>query len=432
VPFTLSSGDGAGDTKLNRSAQKRLIEREPLEKKAHAVIGPVNLAMGRPAALQVRAIIARQGYKASVKGEAALARLLRLAQLLRIPAPMVAADGASTLDLDIQGAWNTERPSVRGVAQLHSVRAQIHGLNGPVEVGSANLAISDDAVRVTTFSAEAAGAMWHGTLQIPRPCGSPDKCVFEFNVRTAELNATALNALVNPAKAKKSWYKILRIGQSPQNYLLEARANGRIAIEKLALGKASCSHFSADLKLNAGEVTLTDLQGDILDGHANGDWKADFSKKPPEYNGNGSLQGVELAQVADLMHDGWIEGDAAATYEISAKGWTLQDLLDSADMKATFTVHDGGFPHIAFSSRSGPLHAAEFSGELRLHDGKFSFEDANLESSSGVYKVSGTALLTGALDLKLSGESASGYNVTGTLLKTRVTSIPTAEAELKP
>jgi hypothetical protein len=132
------------------------------------------------------------------------------------------------------------------------------------------------------------------------------------------------------------------------------------------------------------------------------------------------------------MHDSWIKGSGAATYDLSANGWTLQDLLDSAEMKATFTIHDGAFPHIVFSSRSGPLQAAEFSGEVHLQDGKLSFEDANLETEAGVYKVNGTALLTGALDLRLSGESASGYNVTGTLVKTRVTSTPTAEAELKP
>jgi len=78
------------------------------------------------------------------------------------------------------------------------------------------------------------------------------------------------------------------------------------------------------------------------------------------------------------------------------------------------------------------LQAAQFFGEVHLQDGKLSFDEASLETEAGVYKVNGSALLTGALDLKLSGESASGYNVTGTLVKTRVTSIPTAEAELKP
>jgi hypothetical protein len=200
----------------------------------------------------------------------------------------------------------------------------------------------------------------------------------------------------------------------------------------LTLGKTVCSRFSADLKLDGDQVTLANLQGDVLNGHASGEWKADFSRKPPEYLGSGSLEGIELAQVAELMHDGWIQGTGSAKYDFSASGWVLQDLLDSAELKASFAVNDGGFPHIVFTSRSGPLHAAEFSGDLRLHEGKFLFDDANLETTAGVYRVSGTASLAGALELKISSESSAGYNVTGTLLKTRVTSIPTAEAELKP
>jgi uncharacterized protein involved in outer membrane biogenesis len=433
VPFTLTSADSVEGTKHRKSdVRKKLAAGTPLEKQAHAVIGPVNLAMGRPAALQVRAVVAAQGYEASVKGEAGVKRLLQLAQLLRIPAPVVAADGGSTVDLAIQGAWSTDLPSVRGTAQLHSVRAQIHGLNGPVEVANANLAISEDAVRVTNLNAEAAGATWHGSLQIPRPCSSPNTCAFEFDVRTSALNAAGLNAFVNPSMAKKSWYKILSLGQNQPAYLLQAHARGKVAIEKLALGKTVCSHFAADLKLDAGEVTVANLQSDILDGHLSGDWKANFSKRPPEYSGSGSLEGVELAQVAELMNDGWVEGTGTAKYAFSTSGWTLQDLLDSAELKTTFAVNDGVFPHIALASRSGPLRVTEFSGDVNLHDGKLLFEDANLESATGVYRVSGTASLNGVLDLKVSSEGASGYNLTGTLTKTRVTSIPTAEAELKP
>jgi len=59
-------------------------------------------------------------------------------------------------------------------------------------VTNANLAITQDAVRVTNLNAEAAGANWHGSLQIPRPCSSPSTCAFEFNLRSSELNAAAL------------------------------------------------------------------------------------------------------------------------------------------------------------------------------------------------------------------------------------------------
>jgi len=69
---------------------------------------------------------------------------------------------------------------------------------------------------------------------------------------------------------------------------------------------------------------------------------------------------------------------------------------------------------------------------VRLEAGRFSFQDAQLEIPGGVYKVSGTALLDGRLDLKLAGEAPGGFNLTGTLVKTRVSPIATARASLKP
>jgi hypothetical protein len=71
-----------------------------------------------------------------------------------------------------------------------------------------------------------------------------------------------------------------------------------------------------------------------------------------------------------------------------------------------------------------------FSGNLQLEDGQFTFRDAKLKSDTGVYKVSGTASLNGTLSLKIIG--GTGYTLSGTLLKTRVTPIPIAQAALKP
>jgi hypothetical protein len=169
----------------------------------------------------------------------------------------------------------------------------------------------------------------------------------------------------------------------------------------------------------------------MLDGRVSGDWQADFSAKPPEYRGSGSFDAISLAQIAELTNDGWVSGSGNATYQFKSFGRTLQDLMRSAELSADFTIEDGEFPHIVLTTESEPLHATTFSGKLSLNDGEFSFDGAKLENSAGVYKVSGTASLSGALNLKLAGESAIGYTVSGTFMKTRVSQIPT-RASLKP
>jgi hypothetical protein len=435
VPFDVIAGETKDKHAIPRPLaglrRKGNAADSELDKQPQVIIGPVNFAVGRPGVLQAHAVLGRDGYEAEVKGDASVKRLLQLAQMLRVPSPALFADGGSTVDLTIAGGWSGA-PIITGSAQLRSVRVEVRGLNAPVEVVTASVAISKDAAHVTNLSATAAGATLHGWLQIQRPCASTSNCEFEFNLRAPELSAAALNSLLNPAVGR-SWYRIISLTTRQPPFLLQARGSGKIEIDRLTLGKTDCSRFTADLKLAAGEITLANVQGQILGGHASGRWNADFTKKPPQYTSEGTLDGVELSQVAELMHDGWIEGTGNVQYEFTSKGWAISDLVDSADLKAAFTVNDGVFPHVVLgSSHSGPLRGAEFSGNLRFQDGKFSFEDAKLESATGVYKVSGTAWLEGNLDLKLSDETSAAYNLTGTLAKTRVTPIPIAQAELKP
>lgn len=256
----------------------------------------------------------------------------------------------------------------------------------------------------------------------------------QFNLRAANVSATALNAMLNPLAVKHPWYRLLARNSPQTPYLLRARASGRIAIDRLVLGKSVCNQFTAELGLEKGKVTLGNIRGEILDGRVNGEWKADFAARPPAYSGTGGFDGVSLFQIADLTHDSWIDGKGTASYKFKASGWRFQDLLDSADLSATFTIKDSNFPHIVLTSTSAPLHASMFSGTVFLRDGNFSFQDTKLDTATGVYKVSGTASLTGALNLKMNGETANGYSLSGTLVKTRVSQItPSAtQALLKP
>jgi hypothetical protein len=138
--------------------------------------------------------------------------------------------------------------------------------------------------------------------------------------------------------------------------------------------------------------------------------------------------------MAGLMRTGWIDGDGSASYRFKTSGWNLQDLLKEAELDAKFTVKDGDFPHVMLSASSEPLHASEFSGRLALHDGNFSLDNTELVTDSGVFNISGTATLAGDLNLKMSRENSTGYNISGTLDQTRVSPIPSppTQAALKP
>ena len=430
VPFSFAPWATEG-----KPARLGVAPRDPSVNNARLEMGPVNIVLGRPSPLRARASFSLYGYQAAIHGDAGLKQLLQAARLLGIAAPAVTADGTSSVDLTIADSWeSTTPPKVLGTAQLRSARAQVRGLNAPLDIANANLVLDENVVRVQNLNASAAQTTWRGSLQVARPCVAPGACKVQFNLRTAELNAADLNDLLNPSAKKQSWYKFLSRSNNQPPYLLHASAIGKIAVDKLVLGKSACTQLTADLDLHDGKLKIANLKGQTLTGKATGEGQADFSARPPVYSGIGSFDGVSMAGVADLMHNAWIDGSGAAKYEFKASGWGLQDLLDSVDLTGDFVVRDGSFPRISLTSNSSVLRTSHFSGKILLREGEFSFPDAKLESPNGVYKVSGTVSLTGGLNLKMTGESVPGFALSGTLLKTRVSAIPitAAQTSLKP
>ncbi len=415
-----------------------LLDRVPFSlvpgAKPEVKLGPVDLALGRSPTVQARAAMSLTGYTASVRGEANVPRLLQFASAFGVPVPTVAAEGASTVDLALTGDWTGSHSPVTGSAQLRTVRAQVRGLNAPLEIRTANLSLGSDSVRVQNISAVAGGMQWRGSMLIPRPCATPKDCTLQFNVHAAEVSAASLNNLLNPAARKQTWYKLLSFGDKAVPYLLQARAVGKLSIEKLALGTATADQFSADLSLDQGTLTLTGFRCAVVGGWVSGDWTADFSSKPPQYAGNGDIEGVALEQLSDLMRNNWIEGAGSARYEFKSEGWGLQDVIANAGLSATFALKDAGFPRVVLTSKGGPLRVKSFEGELSLKDGDFSFDDAKLTAPDGIYTVSGTASVSGALNLKMVNEGAPGYDISGTLTRTRVSQFAatSARASLKP
>jgi hypothetical protein len=427
VPFALVTSPSAAKASTSQVVSE-LRDLPKLE------IGPINVPLGRPTPVQAQLSVSRSGYAASLRGDAGLKRLLQAAQMLRIPAPQVVAEGSSTIDLSLAGAWDLATPSLSGTAQLRSVHAQVRGLNSPFQIRRADLVIDADAVHVKNLEAMAGGSTWRGSVLVPRPCAAPESCRFQFHLRSPEVSAVALNRLFNPLAVKQPWYRLLGLGSSSNSFFLKTTATGSIAIDKLNLGNAVCTRFSADLNLDKAKISLANIRGNLFGGQTAATWKADFSVRPPTYSGSGSFDDISLASIAGLMRSEWIDGSGSADYRLNASGWNIQELLDAAELNASFNIKDGVFPHVVLTENAEPLSASAFSGQLALQQGNFSLDDTELVTTDGVFNVSGTASLAGALDLKMTRENSTGYNVSGTLDQTRVSPItnPPTQAALKP
>jgi hypothetical protein len=396
-------------------------------------IGPFGVTLGRPAPVQAHFAITRSGFNGGIRGEAGVKRLQQVARILHAPLPEFSADGIASLELAVSHTWGDTTPAIIGSAQLRGIRAQVRGLNSPLQVHRADLAISPESVRVTNIDASARDTSWRGSLQLARPCSAPDSCALEFHLRSPQLSAAQLNQLLNPAAAKRPWYRLLALGTS-DSFLSKANATGSITIDKLMLGRAVCTHFAADVALKNFRLSLTGVRGTLLDGTAAGAIKADFAVSPPSYSGMGSFDGVSLGTLVGLTNTQWASGSGSAHYEFTTSGSNFSDILSKADLKASFVIEDAVFPHVVLSENSDSLHVSSFSGEIALKNEELSFDNAKLLSDSGVYALSGTASLDGALKLKMTGENTSSYSLSGTLAETRVSPVanPPTQAELKP
>jgi hypothetical protein len=124
------------------------------------------------------------------------------------------------------------------------------------------------------------------------------------------------------------------------------------------------------------------------------------------------------------MHTQWAQGSGSAKYQFRAEGRSLQELLQSAEINATFDVRDGVFPHIWLVDDADPLRAETFSGKIALQTGTIQFDNAKLNSGDTAFVVSGTAAIGGALNLKMTADDSREYLVSGTLQQTRVSLLP--------
>ncbi len=398
-------------------------------------IGPFHAALGKATPMTITGQLWAQGYEFGFHGDAQLKELLEAARLVGIHAPQPNAEGSAKLDLDLAGEWSGQgsRPII-GKAQLQAVRAQPHGFNAPVEIHSADLMLAQDNVKVKNLVAFAAGTSWRGSLMFDKPCATHPTCAVHFKLHADEITIARLNQLLNPHAKTESWYQALSPVNSGTPYLLMANATGTLNADRIIIENLTAENLSANVELKNGKLRLLSAQADVLGGKHIGEWNADFTVKPPQYSGSGTFQGIALAQLANATNGDWITGTATASYTASASGLKSSELLTSAIANLRVDAVSGSLPHLTLTSASAPLQMHRVAANLFLHDGKLEFRTGGMDTNADFFHLSGTASLTQVLNLKLTRDDTSGFNITGTLADPHVSPVIASEARaaLKP
>jgi hypothetical protein len=376
--------------------------------------------------------------------------LFRLENVLALPVTRPRAVGSAKLDVSVSGPWQGfAAPAILGTAQLRNVRAEMRGLNTPIEISSAAVTLAPDTVLMQKISAHTGSTHWNGAVTAPRHCappGSVPNCVFQFDLTADQLAIGDLAAWFTPHPAKRPWYRILNsnsdepLGPSP---LLAIQAHGNLHVDQFGLRKVLVTQVATQVNLDRGKITLTALRALLLQGTHQGNWTIDLSKhdmskqdlskddtsnhlSTPDastddastanvrYHGAGTLNDIALAQVGTLMNDDWIAGTVDGNFDVEGSGDSFRELRAQSG-KLQFVMRKGSLPHIEIPGSPVPLPVHRFTGELHLKKGVWELSGGRLESRDGIYRVSGTDSPGSGLDLVLARGDEQSWTLTGTL-----------------
>jgi len=424
--------------------QEQQKEQEPAE--PHLRIGPVELAMNVSAPVNASGWMSTAGYRFFLRGDVELKDLFRLEDVLGLPVTHPAAEGSAKLDVSASGPWQGFAvPATLGTAQLRNVRAEMHGLNTPIEIGSATISLTPDAVLMEKISARTGSTHWSGGITAPRHCAAPSvvpnaapNCVFQFDLTADQLSTGDLAEWFTPHPAKRPWYRILNSnsneprGPSP---LLAIQARGNLHVGRFGLKKVFATQVATQVEVDRGKIILTALRGQLLQGTHQGNWTIDVSSHDASthdasthdasaqtlrYRGTGTLQDISLEQVGTLMNDAWIAGTADGKFDLEGSGDSFRDLLARSDGKLRFVMRNGSLPHVEIPGSPVPLPVHRFAGDLRLKKGAWELSAGRLESRDGIYQVSGAASPDSGFDFVLTRGDEQSWTLTGTLAEPHV------------
>ncbi|MFZ0797962.1 MAG: AsmA family protein [Terriglobales bacterium] len=451
VPVTMVAAGSRG----GRPAHPKTKDQEPPE--THLRIGPVAASVNASAPMNAGGWISAAGYRFFLVGDVELKDLFRLENVLGLPVTRPAAEGSAKVDLSVSGPWQGFAvPATLGTAQLRNLRAEMHGLNTPIEIGSATMSLDPDMIRMERISARTGSTHWSGEVTAPRHCTSSNTapgiapaCVFQFNLTADQLSAGELAEWFTPHPVKRAWYRILTsnsnrpLGPSP---LLAVQAHGDLHVGRFGLNKVFATQVTTQVNVDRGKITLTALRAQLLQGTHQGNWVIDVSghdvlnhastgdeepasAQPVRYHGAGALRDISLEQVGTLMNDAWIAGTADGKFDLDGSGYNFRELLARSDVKLQFVMRNGSLPHIEIPGSPAPLPVHRFSGELRLKKNAWELSAGRLESHDGIYQVSGTVSPDREVDFVLTRGDEQSWALTGTLSEPHVAPVGQTEAQ---
>ena len=409
------TGEAPAAVKKNRKATKT----NALPELRALIFDPFSIQMGNGASFQAHGTFRSQDYLIALSGTAPLERAVSLAKVSGFRPRVVDAAGAVTLDLGIHGPWANFAPSqINGTAHLENVTAHITGLKNLLLLQTADVHFSDsDAVLIATIQFEHSPVQLAGSITNTLNCSLDAGCPLQFDLRADTLAIADIYSLLD--LQQPGWRLPFVSSPSPAP---DFRATGTLSLGSLTIGNMPLERFIAHLDFGQRSLVISNVHAGIADGFMQGEWKIDWSTSPTGYSGAGTLTAVSLDSIpfpASALLGSWITGKTNLKYSLEMAGADGSEMLASAKGGGDFTVTNGVSRALTLESAK-PMRFQTLQGRCEINHEVLEMLAGKLKAENRIYEISGTiSLANQQANLKVSN-SATQWQVTGTLEKPNV------------
>jgi hypothetical protein len=283
-------------------------------------------------------------------------------------------------------------------------------LNQPLRFPRAHMEFAQSQRKLTLISAEALGAVWHGTA-----ARKEADVNWTFDLFADQLDAAELDRWLGPRARPGFLARFMGGGESTaevpgRNAAVPGiAASGRLRVSEIVLAPLRVEQFDGQAELAGRTITIRKAQADFFGGKVAGALDVRLLADP-SYQFQGRFDRVDLARLGHAVRslNNRIAGTASAGLTLSAHGVGRANLVRSIEGEGSLDARNAEVGGLDFTSLisgdpqdSATGRFASARGNFRLAGGGIEVADFVLDNSQGRFQAAGRIDFSHALSLRI-------------------------------
>jgi AsmA family/AsmA-like C-terminal region len=416
-----------GSGKPFQLAPVRLRWDSPQPGEPALLLQPMRMAMGGPVPATVDGRFTSAGFELHVSGATSVARLQQLNKGFGLLGPSFAAlgdEGTALGDLNFRGKWvlpvpELDHPTVPSTAEgnitIRSAELKTQYLSQPLRILSAQVILSPSQIAWTNASINYGRLEGQGSLEFPVLCPEEKTCVRHFSLRTAALDAGALQSTLLGASEGGELLREL-LDRIDHNSVPWPDLSGTVQTGELSAGKLVVHDAIASVDIGGRLIRIRSLNGRVANGLMHLAGVVNASSSRPQYQLEVELTNASPSALAGLFDERWGSGTVNLSAQLHLSGFNAQELSESASGNLHWNWVKGGLPVESPRMVAAQPFAQfdQWNADAVIADSMIQITHSLLARGQDAVPLSGTISFHREIDLK-GGSGADGVAVTGTL-----------------